>query len=277
MYTDTMNRNAIQRQIFKKGSKTYFTSSLFFPPAKRDDVFKLYAFVRTADDFVDELPQNADGFYAFKTAYRNVMRGTASGNPVIDSFVEISKKYAFDPVWAEAFLYSMELDLTKKQYDSIEECLEYIYGSAEVIGLFMAAVMELPQQAHRYAKLLGRAMQYINFIRDIDEDTKLGRRYLPLDDSGLENLDKAYCMEHQEAFTAFHRSQIRLYTDWHTEAVKGYFYIPRRLRIPVKTAEDMYMWTAEQIEKDPLIVFRKKVKPSRFRIILQILINLVIA
>lgn len=272
-----MKRKSIQYQTFKKGSKTYFTSSLFFPKDKRNDVYSLYAFVRTADNFVDELPQDAEVFYAFRAAYRAAVDGKRSDNPIIDSFVALSEKYSFDPVWAEAFLYSMELDLSKKEYDTLEACLEYIYGSAEVIGLFMAAIMELPQPALRHAKLLGRAMQYINFIRDIDEDNKLGRRYLPLDESKLESLDRDYCMEHQEAFKAFHRSQIRLYTDWHTEAVKGYRYIPRRLRVPIKTAEDMYMWTASQIEKDPLIVFRKKVKPSRFRIILQILVNLLTA
>lgn len=272
-----MKKSTVQYETFKKGSKTYFTSSMFFPAEKRDDVFRLYGFVRTADDFVDEVPQDRDGFFRFCNDYRAAMNGEASGNQIIDSFVELSKRKNFDPTWAEAFLHSMELDLVKNEYDSIEETLEYIYGSAEVIGLFMSRLMDLPEEAFHYARMLGRSMQYINFIRDIAEDNSLGRRYLPLKGCGLENLREESCRQNPDEFKNFHRRQIKLYTEWHHEAVKGYRYIPRRMRIPVKTAEDMYMWTAARIEKDPFIVFNRKVKPAKSRIILQALKNMIMA
>ena len=269
-----MKKNDIHYRIFKKGSKTYFTSSLFFPPDMRDDVFILYGFVRTADDFVDEIPQDRDGFYRFCDKYRSVMSGKGDcGDPVIDSFVELSKRRNFDPGWAESFLHSMELDLVKNEYDTIEETLEYIYGSAEVIGLFMARVMDLPEESLFNARMLGRAMQYINFIRDIAEDNELGRRYLPLTGFKLKDLSERHCRDNREEFEAFHRHQIRLYTEWHRTAEEGYRYIPGKMRVPIKTAEDMYLWTASVIAKDPFIVFSRKVKPSKGRIIRQVLKN----
>lgn len=272
-----MKKDSVHSRIFKRGSKTYYTSSLFFPPDKRDDVFRLYGFVRTADDFVDEIPQDGRGFYRFRDAYRQALEGKSAGDPVIDSFVELSRRKGFDPAWTEAFLRSMELDLEKKEYDTLEETLEYIYGSAEVIGLFMARVMDLPEESLYNARMLGRAMQYINFIRDIAEDNSLGRRYLPLGESGLLSLERDHCLEKKDEFIAFHRAQIRLYTQWHNEAVRGYRYIPRKMRIPIKTAEDMYMWTASRIAKDPFIVFQRKVKPGKTRIIVRALWNLVTA
>ena len=272
-----MKKDTVHYKTFKQGSKTYFTSSMFFPPDKRDDVFRLYGFVRTADDYVDEIPQDKDGFYRFCDNYRTAMSGTVSGDPIIDSFAELSNRKGFDPSWTEAFLHSMELDLVKNEYDTIEETLEYIYGSAEVIGLYMARLMELPEESFHYAQLLGRSMQYINFIRDIAEDNSLGRRYLPLKGSPLRDLSEKTCRENPEEFTAFHRNQIKLYTNWHNEAVKGYSFIPRKMRIPIKTAEDMYMWTAAQIEKDPFIVFKRKVKPAKSKIILQALKNILTA
>lgn len=264
--------NTDEKEIFRRGSKTYFNSSVFFPDAVRNDVFTLYAFVRTADDFVDATPQDAAGFYAFRDAWRESEKGRASGNGIIDNFVALSRRRRFDPRWTEAFLYSMELDLKKKIYHTLDETLEYIYGSAEVIGLYMAQLLRLPDEAHYPARMLGRAMQYINFIRDIDEDNGLGRRYLPAD-NGPAELTREYALANRDEFAAYVRAQSALYLGWQKEAEEGYRFIPRRCRIPVKTAGDMYIWTAREIMKNPLVVFERKVKPSRGRIIRSIAFN----
>jgi len=268
-----MQIEQVHYDTFKTGSKTYFNSSRFFPAEIRKDVFYLYGFVRQADNFVDAVPQDPDGFYRFRDAYRRAVEGTASGDPIIDRFIELGKRRSFDPAWTEAFLRSMELDLFKQDYNSLDETLEYIYGSAEVIGLFMASIMALPEEAYHAARMLGRAMQYINFIRDIDEDVKLGRRYLPLTDTPLESLEFAYVREHLREFRNFHVQQIGLYMGWQKEAEGGYGYIPYRYLLPIKTAADMYIWTAKKIEKNPMVVYEKKVKPPKWRILLQFLLN----
>jgi len=264
----------IHRDIFKAGSKTYFNSSLFFPRKVREEVFILYAFVRVADNYVDAIPQDAEGFVRFRERYTTALKGEVTGDTVIDSFVRLASLRSFDPLWTEAFFKSMEMDLYKKNYDSLEETLEYIYGSAEVIGLFMARIMGLPGEADYPACRLGRSMQYINFIRDIAEDNSLGRRYLPLEKSGLVSLTEEETRNKPELFCSFMQLQTERYKEWQREAEQGYALIPRRYRIPIKTAGDMYTWSAEIIEKDPYIVYRKKVKPSRARIIASIAANL---
>jgi len=153
---------AFQRRTFQRGSKTYFNSSLFFPKEVRDRVFTLYAFVRRADDFVDAQPQDRDGFYRFRL-YAEKALGihlphlgapvvpveTEAGLPspedqaVIEAYAELGRRLGFDPAWTVAFLDAMEADLTRSRYDSLEACLSYMYGSAEVIGLFMSRCMEL--------------------------------------------------------------------------------------------------------------------------------------
>ena len=89
--------------------------------------------------------------------------------------VELMNKYQFEPQWIEAFLDAMEADLHKKTYHTIDELLAYIYGSAEVVGLMMAQIMNLPESSWEAAKAQRKAMQLINFIRDIAEDNQLGR------------------------------------------------------------------------------------------------------
>jgi phytoene synthase len=263
----------IHYTTFKQGSRTYFNSSLFFPKAVRRDVFALYGFVRVADNFVDSVPQDADGFHRFRDAYLKACGGRATGDPIIDAFVELSGRKGFDPAWADAFLHSMELDLSKKEYDRLEETLEYIYGSAEVIGLYMAKILDLSPDSFPHAERLGRSMQYINFIRDIDEDRTLGRRYLPLEGTPLESLDREYVLSHPEQFNGFLRHHLDNYRVWQREAEAGFRYIPRRYLIPIKTASDMYNWTAKTIEEDPMIVFRRKVKPAKGRIWRTVLAN----
>ncbi|MBN2403526.1 MAG: phytoene/squalene synthase family protein [Spirochaetes bacterium] len=258
---------------FKKGSTTYFNSSIFFPKTVKDDVFVLYGFVRKADNFVDSIPQQAKEFYLFKDSYYKALKGGITNDVIIDSFAGLMKRKFFDTAWVDAFLSSMELDLKKSKYKSMNELLEYIYGSAEVIGLMMSSIMGLEPKSHIYARRLGRAMQFINFIRDINEDIKLGRTYLPIAETKLKSLDKDYALKNKDIFIEFIRSQIRLYMEWQAEAEKGFAFIPHRFLIPIKTASDMYKWTAGEIYNDPFIVYEKTVKPVKSRIIFTILKN----
>jgi phytoene synthase len=262
-----MRATPLHREVFKAGSKTYFNSSLFFPADVRDDVFVLYGFVRVADNFVDAIPQQPDQFHAFVDTYRRAAGGETTGDTIIDTFVDLAREKEFDPAWTDAFLHSMELDLVKSRYETIDEMLEYVYGSAEVIGLYMSRIMGLDRRADDAAMMLGRAMQVINFIRDIAEDNTLGRIYLPIGESSLPDLGEATARTNAAEYRRFIRAQLERYQSWQAEAERGYEYIPRRYLIPIKTAADMYNWTAEQIAEDPFVVFRRKVKPARPRIV----------
>jgi 15-cis-phytoene synthase len=255
--------------IFKSGSKTYFYSSLFFPKEIKDDVSILYAFVRTADNYVDAIPQQKDAFYSFVETYQRTIRGTTTDNEIIGAFVDLMNRKNFDPKWVEAFLDAMGNDLTKNTYHTLAETEKYMYGSAEVIGLMMAAIMGLPSESYPAAQKLGKAMQYINFIRDIQEDISLGRTYLPLNElrhAKLKSLQLSDTSQNPEAFKSFVRKQIAQYKIWQDEAEKGFHYIPKRYRIPIKTASDMYNYTAKQIYKDPFVVYKRKVKPGVYQI-----------
>ncbi|MCX7656595.1 MAG: phytoene/squalene synthase family protein [Treponemataceae bacterium] len=275
---------AYQRSTFQRGSTTYFNASIFFPKKVRERVFTLYAFVRRADDFVDAVPQDEEGFYQFRSYTEGALglvphhRGEEmpilEDRAVIDAFVKLGKTVGFDPLWTVAFLDAMEADLTKKHYDTLEECLAYMYGSAEVIGLFMCRCLDVSLAAFEAARLLGRSMQYINFIRDIAEDRVLGRRYLPLEGFSSEVVDPLWAHAHPDHFSAWLTIHLNRYREWQRKAVEGYSYIPYRYRLPIKTAADMYWWTAKEIEKHPLVVFERKVKPRKARIILQFFINM---
>ncbi len=271
-----------QAQVFRAGSTTYFNSSLFFPPAMRAEVFALYGFVRVADNFVDAVPQQAAEFRRFTEQSRAALAGTPANDAIIDDFVALARRREFDPAWTDAFLASMEADLTKRLYRTEAETLDYIYGSAEVFGLYMARIMRLPPAADHAARRLGRAMQFINFIRDVAEDAAMGRRYLPLERDGQPLLEgvaadwlpnRDWARARPAKWTNWLAGHLARYAGWQAEAEAGYRFIPRRPRMAVRTAGDMYNWTARRIAADPFVVFARKVKPKKARIVWQALWN----
>lgn len=281
-----------RQQIFKNASKTYYNSSLFFSAQEREDVTKFYAFVRVADDFVDNIPQDPKGFIRYKQDFYDTYAGKKKQATHLANkgMIYLMRKYDLPISWIDAFLAAMQSDLTvsvsknntmtkKKQQQrcqTLEHTKTYMFGSAEVIGLVMAKILHLPKVSYKYAARLGRAFQYVNFLRDIQEDIELDRRYIPknlVTNAGLKDITFEEANKHRAAFIRLMRQELDRYLVWQTQAEKGFKYIPWRARVAVKTASDMYAWSAQKIYDNPFLIFEKKVKPKKARVLLQVLLN----
>ena len=200
------------------------------------------------------------------------LEGEEIDNTLIQNFIELSERMEFEKEWIEAFLDSMEMDTNKSEYENLDELNVYLYGSSEIIGLMMNRVMKIDESADEASRYLGKAMQFINFIRDIDEDLDLNRTYFPKDTLrkfGLKGLTRGEARRKPRQFENFIRSQTKIYFDWQKKAEVGFNYIPKRMRVAVKTASDMYLWTAKQIYKNPFIVYDMQIKPTWDRVILK--------
>ena len=258
-------------RIFEQGSKTFYNSTKFFPADVRRDITTLYAFVRIGDQYVDTIPQKPLEFRIFRQQLLDARSGKTVSDSVISGFAELEERQGFNPAWADAFLDSMEMDLTKKTYANFEEVKQYCYGSAAVIGLFVAAIVKAPQESYPHAESLGYAFQLINFIRDIEEDRKdLGRCYMPQDDLiefGLADLTIQEAKRNPEGFANLIRRQIQRYQELQAHGLAGIHYLPKQTRSAILTAAEMYDWTGKQILKNPFILFRTKIKPNKFQIL----------
>jgi phytoene synthase len=276
-----------EQTIFKQGSTTFFISSLFFPRDIKKDVFDLYSFVRVADDYVDRLPiPDKDSFYHLRRLWSAAIADSnfdmtkqaadSIDEMVIKNMLRVAHKNNFEMAWIESFLDAMQSDLTHKPYQTVGDTQHYVYGSGEVIGLMMAKIMGLKPEAAEAARLQGRALQFMNFIRDVQEDNDLGRSYFPaneLKQFNLPNLTRQTATKQTKDFTKFMHFQLDRYEMWHAKAREGYKYIPKRLRVPLRTAADMYTWTAQEVRKNPLVIYEKKVKPSKVRIVRTLFAN----
>ncbi len=271
-----MTKLAEEERIFRAGSQTYYWSSLFFPAAVRDDVFRLYSFVRVVDNYVDELPQKLQALDEIKQAWKArdyAILKDSTASLVAKNIIDLSQKYNFDPKWVDSFLWSMSQDaIPDVVYKTQADSLAYVYGSAEVIGLMMAKIIikDFDEEVAKTAMLQGRAMQWINFCRDIDEDNSLGRCYFPACDlkkHGLQDLSAKEAKEKPKQFASFLKQQLDTYEKWQAQAAEGWRYLPWRCRIPVITASNMYTWTAQELRLRPEVIFERQLKPSKQRIL----------
>ncbi len=166
---------------------TSFSSAIkLLHPSLRTPIFNIYGFVRFADEIVDTFHQhNKEGLLIEfkKDAYAAIERGI-SLNPILNSFQLTVNKYGISHSLVDAFFKSMEMDLSKASYD-YDGYKEYIYGSAEVVGLMCLYVFcegdkKMYAKLKPSAQLLGAAFQKVNFLRDVKADyEQLSRTYFP--------------------------------------------------------------------------------------------------
>jgi phytoene/squalene synthetase len=156
-------------------------------PTIRDAIYSIYGFVRFADEIVDSFHgfDKKELIADFEKEYYKAHKSGISLNPILNSFQITVKKYNIDDELIQAFLNSMKMDLTKSDYHSVEEYKEYIYGSADVVGLmclkvFVKGDLKIYDELKEEAMRLGSAFQKVNFLRDLrDDNLVLNRNYFP--------------------------------------------------------------------------------------------------
>jgi phytoene/squalene synthetase len=184
LYTDISKE--CSRYTTKKYSTSFSSAIFLLHKDLRQPIYDIYGFVRLADEIVDSFHQfdKVNLLNEFKQQTHNAINQKISLNPLLHSFQDTVNKYAIKPYFIDSFLYSMELDLTKNDYDK-SEYEKYIFGSAEVVGLMCLQVFcngddHLFNELEPYAKKLGAAFQKINFLRDLKADNEgLSRMYFP--------------------------------------------------------------------------------------------------
>jgi phytoene/squalene synthetase len=190
----------VSRECSKNVTNAYSTSfslaTKMLAPSIRQDIYNIYGFVRFADEIVDSFHDFDKKvlFERFETSLEQSLTDKISLNPILNSFQETVHKYEIDQALIDSFMKSMKLDLTKSDYLTEEEYKEYIYGSADVVGLMCLKVFVKGDVAKfnylkESAMSLGSAFQKVNFLRDLKEDFEgLSRTYFP--NTNLEALDE---------------------------------------------------------------------------------------
>lgn len=179
------------RRLNAAHGRTYYLSTLLLPAWKRPYVHALYGFARYADEIVDDLSstltdaEKADWLIGWGEQFVRDVAAGGSAHSISRAVVDTVRRWEIPMSYVEAFLASMRMDLTVTEYATYDDLMVYVHGSAAVIGLEMVPVLEplVPREvADPYAADLGIAFQLSNFVRDVGEDLRRGRVYLPQED-----------------------------------------------------------------------------------------------
>ncbi len=176
------------RVIARRHGKTYATAARLLPAEGRRHVHAVYAFCRVADDIVDDLDdrppdERAAALQSFGDRFRADLAAGSSEHPVLGAVVDTVRTTGIDPSCFDRFLRSMAMDLATATYPTWLSLLDYMDGSAAVIGEMMLPVLRpADPAAFEPARQLGIAFQLTNFLRDVGEDLDRGRVYLPQED-----------------------------------------------------------------------------------------------
>ena len=254
--------------------KTYYLATLLLPAAKRPPVHALYGFARYADEIVDDLastltPQEkAEALRTWGDSVLADLRRGDSNDLIGRALVDTVKKYQIPLEYFDAFMVSMEMDLTVTRYQTFEDLMTYVYGSAVVIGLEMLPILGYSDpRAIEAATALGTAFQLANFIRDIDEDIERGRIYMPLDDLARFGVTEEMLLKRKltPEITAAIKYQIARVRDLQAVAEAGIDFLDPISRPCIRAASELYCGIVDEIEANGYDVFTKRATTSKWR------------
>jgi len=223
----------------------------------RQDIYNIYGFVRFADEIVDSFHHYNKPvlFERFEKSLEEALEDKISLNPILNSFQETVHRYKIDRKHIDAFMQSMRWDLSKKVYATDEEYKQYIYGSADVVGLmclkvFVKGDTEMFNALKDAAMGLGSAFQKVNFLRDLKADhDHLERTYFPnVDMNEFDEISKKAIIDEIE-------SDFR-------QGLSGIFQLPDDAKFGVYTAYKYYMRLLKKLKRTP----STQIKSKRIRV-----------
>lgn len=248
--------------VTKHHSRTFYIASGLLPPEKRRAVRALYVFCRVTDDIIDK-NTDANRRETDLEAWRERVN---LANPPHDDLVALAwadarARFNVPHGYATQLIDGVKQDLTKTRYATFDELAEYSYGVASTVGLMAMHIIGFTsEEAIPYAIKLGVALQMTNILRDIGEDWRGGRLYLPQDELSAFGLDESRFDTHiiDDKWRDFMRFQIdrnrKLYHDsWH-----GIAMLNRDGRLAIGAAAELYQAILSDIEANDYQVFTRR-------------------
>lgn len=260
------------RSITRIHAKTFYMATRFLPNHKQRSIFAIYGLCRYLDDLVDEaedLIENNEISHleiyerldVFKENLVDSYKGIAQNDPILVAFSDTLKRYDISLDLPLLLLEGVKTDLQKTRYNSFNELYDYSYKVASVVGLMTSEVFGYTdKKALDYAVDLGIAMQLTNILRDIGEDLRRNRIYLPADELqsfGIRH-QSLMNMENTPEFREFMSFQIDRARRYYAEAGKGISMLESDSRLPVLLARENYSRILDKIEENNYNVFDQR-------------------
>jgi phytoene synthase len=258
-----------QQKTVQSGSSFYY-SFLFLPPERRRAITALYAFCREVDDTVDE---TSDGSVAriklawWRTEVSAMYKGTAT-HPVTQALQPHLAPYNLQEQHLQAIIDGMEMDLDQSRYLDYPGLRKYCWHVAGVVGILSASIFGVTNpRTLEYAEKLGLAFQLTNIIRDVGDDARKGRIYLPVNELQQFNVTAADILNfrHNEKFEALMKFQADRAQAVYDEALALLPKEDRRAQRPGLMMAAIYRTVLDEIERDNFKVLNQRISLTPLR------------
>ena len=259
----------VQERAARSGSSFYY-AFLFLPPPRRAAIAAFYAFCREVDDVVDEVSD--PGVAAVKLDWWRNEVATAFGgqpsHPAMRALMPHVDAYQIKAAHLTAVIDGCELDLRQSRYLDYPNLKKYCWHVAGVVGILSASIFGVTNpQTLRYAEALGLAFQLTNIIRDVGEDARKGRIYLPINELQQFNVTAADLLNarHSEKFEALMKFQADRAQKLYDEAFALLPQDDRRAQRPGLMMAAIYRTLLDEIERDGFHVLHQKISLTPLR------------
>jgi phytoene synthase len=276
------------RAVLKHYSTSFFIVTRFLPPLKRAKVEAIYAAVRYPDEIVDTFPISQvrravllnewEEWYGAALGSGSIRESLEIGAPCfVTAFVEVVRAAGIPREHYHAFLDAMRMDVWPRRFETLDDLIDgYIYGSAIVVGYFLTYVYgsTTPRdfdRALRSARNLGIALQLTNFLRDVAEDERRGRVYLPQDLLRAESIDEltASDPDRHDALHRVLRPLTALTEEYYQRSLADLEAFQADSRVAIRACIDVYRQLNDRIARSPLGILHRESVPmaEKFKVL----------
>ncbi|UCG66001.1 MAG: phytoene/squalene synthase family protein [Deltaproteobacteria bacterium] len=276
------------RKVMARYTTSFFIVSRFLPPLKRQMVEIIYAAVRYPDEVVDTFPLAAEerdnrldrweAAYERGLACNTLLEALENGVPAfVAAFTRVVLEKRIPPEHYRSFLSAMRHDIRPRTFETLEYLIDnYVYGSAVIVGYFLAYVYG-PSEASQMEDVLacsrdlGIGLQLTNFLRDVDEDQRRGRLYLPLDmlsavgikvDNSCDLGELEEPTHHRKVQKVIHR-MAKIADSYYRKSAQRLDAFAPDCRVAIKACMDVYRKLNEQIAASPDCISRRETVSTR--------------
>ncbi len=256
------------RRITRTHAKTFFIASHFLPAPKRDGCYAVYAFCRYMDDIADRIMSGENAQQArmqqldlWEQDLRAAIEGERRDHPVLRAWSDTVRRYHIPWEYAKTLIDGVRSDLTFTGIDTFEELEKYCYAVASVVGLMTTCIFEYDRpEALSHARDLGTAMQLTNILRDVGEDSRNGRIYIPAEDLAAFDLteDDIHAGRIDTRFRSMMRYQIQRARSFYARADQGIPMLHPDSRLTVHLMSSNYRRILNAIEHNDYDVFTRR-------------------
>jgi phytoene synthase len=248
-------------------SKSFYMASGLLPYEKRKAIRALYAFCRTTDDIID-LQGNNRETELHQWRQHGLSSNPRANDPVSIAWADTRQNFKIPNCYAHQLIDGVYLDIHRDRYENFAELADYCYGVASTVGLMSMHIIGFTtESAIRYAVKLGVALQLTNILRDIAEDYKLGRVYLPQDELRRFGITERHLSEGiiDDQWRTFMKFQIDRTRNIYEEAWPGISLLHPSGQLSIAAAATFYKGILEKIEENNFNVFDSRACIGKWR------------